>query len=217
MFDAAFWISASVAICLALGLGQKHPVVRRLLYGIAALCLLMGVFRIVHPNQLTAPSMAITDVRLYANPITHEVCVIPYLKNTGTALAHVEFFQHQLTIAGVQQPPGSPDVDIADFAANGGVNHYKLCTRDPEAFRQVEIKGSIQINFGFRYHGDSGPTQSLCLNDNQWNYNLNAIEGNDKPCDVSMDNALDTTMWWAGMIFGAFIFAAVISLLVIQF
>jgi hypothetical protein len=214
------WIALTLQICATDFFEGKEGRLRYI--GNAILSFLVGLLLVVVSEHIPTylgqmPSMTITDVRPYLNSSTNEVCLIPYLKNTGTALAHVEFFQHQLTIAGVQQRPGSPVVDTADFAANGASNRYKICTRDAEAFRQVNNRASLQINFGFRYHGDNGPTQSLCLAGNQWNYALNSLEGNDKPCSVSAKNVQETMMWWAGIILGAFILSVPISLLVIRF
>ena len=36
MFDSAFWIGAAMALALALGLGQKHPIARIGLWSLAA-------------------------------------------------------------------------------------------------------------------------------------------------------------------------------------
>jgi hypothetical protein len=133
---------------------------------------------------------------------------------------YAQFFRHRITIDGVVHPSASSGSEEAEFAANGGINRYSLCVFDPTAIQQVNNKAPISIDFGFRYRGEFGPTQSMCLVDAKWDYEFNDIAGNVEPCKNSPKEAkyfTNAVMFWAAIIFGSLVFSYPVALFMVWY
>ena len=213
MLDAGFWLSAAVSIALALGLGQRHRLARGALWIFAAVCFVVGIYRLVSPS-IDRPSINVETIDL--NITDEKVCLDAHFRNSGAVVAETEIAA-DLQIVGTTNRPPVPPASM-EIVANGGVRKYGVCIAGPWEVARARARAPVTGFFHVFYHGDSyfSKRYTRCV-DGRWDFDSSEFieDSRDvRPCsqDPILWNSANV-LWWASLVYAFAVFFASLAVL----